>query len=115
MAARIHTSILSWGDDMRFYKEFDENGKLIAVGEGDALNGVDITKEEYEELLAQIEQAGVYAEMIYRGESTMDEVPEEWRETVQENVNWFVAELGPYDPDEISDEEAMDIITGVVG
>lgn len=97
---------------MRYFAEYDESGRLILIGAGDALNGVEITKEEYDELLAQIEQAGVYAEMIYRGESTMDDVPEKWRETVQENVNLLVAELGPYDPDEISDEEAMDIITG---
>lgn len=98
---------------MRYFAEYDETGRLIAIGAGDALNGVEITKEEYDELLAQIEQAGVYAEMIYHGESTMDDVPEKWRETVQENVNLLVAELGPYDPDEITDEEAINIIKGV--
>lgn len=98
---------------MRYFKEYDEKGGLICIGAGDALNGVEITQEEYEELLAQIEQAGVYAERIYRGEMSLDDVPEEWRENVQERVNWLVGEFGQYAPDEISDEEAMDIITGV--
>lgn len=98
---------------MRFYKEYDDKGRLIGIGAGDALNGVDITQEEYEALSAEIALNTERAEKIYRGEMSIEDVPEEWRENVQERVDRLVAELGPYDPEEITDEEAMDIITGV--
>lgn len=98
---------------MRFYKEYDENGKLIAIGCGDALNGIDISEEEYNALAEQIALNAESVEKIYRGEMSIEEVPEEWRENVQEQVDRLIAKLGPYDPEEITDEEAMDIITGV--
>lgn len=100
---------------MRYFAEYDEKGKLIAIGAGDALDGVDITKEEYEALEAEIAQKAELAEMVYRCEIAIGDVPEEWQADVQERVDEMIADIGPYDPDEISDEEAMDIIKGVVG
>ena len=98
---------------MRYFKEFDENGKLIAVGAGDAFDGVEITEEEYLVLEAEIIERALLADKLYHQEIAPDEVPAEWQEDVQAQVNEMIAEFGPYDPDEIGDDEALDIITGV--
>ena len=98
---------------MRYFAEYDENGKLIAIGAGDALNGVEITEEEYLALEAEIAEKAVLADRLYHQEITIDDVPPEWQNDVQERVDAMIAEYGPYDPDEISDEEALAIIQGV--
>ena len=98
---------------IRYFKEYDENGRLLAIGAGDALNGVDITKEEYDALAADIALASECAEKVYKGEMAIQDVPERLLDEVQMRVDEMTATLGPYDPDEISDAEALDIITGV--
>lgn len=102
---------------MRYFAEYDKNGKLIAIGAGDALNGVEITETEYNALAAEIEKKAVqvaeYVEKVYCGKIAIENVPAEWQEEVQAQVDAMIAELGPYDPDEISDSEALDIIKGV--
>lgn len=100
---------------MRYFAEYDEKGKLIAIGAGDALDGVDITKEEYEALEAEIAQKAELAERVYHCEIAIGDVPEEWQADVQEMVDERIAAEGEYDPDEISDDEALAIIQGVVG
>lgn len=97
---------------MRYYKEFDENGKLHSIGAGDALNGEEITQEEYETLLAEIQAKSEYAYKVYYCEITIDEVPEAYRADVQAEVDEIISIQGAYDPDEISDEEALAIILG---
>lgn len=85
---------------MRYFKEFDESGNLIAIGAGDALDGVDITREEYEALSAEFEakiQAEAEAERKAREEAERQE-----KETIATNA-----------ADEAS-QEAIDILTGAV-
>lgn len=53
-----------------------------------------------------------YAYKVYRGELSIEEVPEDKRETVQKIVNNKIARWGAFDKREISDREALDIITG---
>lgn len=98
---------------MRYFKEYDKTGRLILIGAGDALNGVDITKEEYDALAADIAFTSECVEGVYRGEMSIEDVPERLRAEVQRQVDEMTAAFGPYDPDEISDAEALDIITGV--
>lgn len=100
---------------MRYFAEYDGNGRLIAIGAGDALNGVEITEAEYLALEAEIAAKAEYAEKVYHGEIAIGDVPEEWRADVQEMVDERIAAEGEYDPDEISDDEALAIIQGVVG
>lgn len=102
---------------MRYFAEYDENGKLIAIGSGDAQNGVEISEAEYNALAAEISQDAArmteYIAKVYRNDITIADVPAEWQEDVRERVDAMIAEYGPYDPDEISDEEALAIIQGV--
>lgn len=53
-----------------------------------------------------------YAAQVYRGEITINEVPEELRETVQSIVDTKIARWGLYEERNLSDTEALDIITG---
>lgn len=48
---------------------------------------------------------------ICRGLATIDDVPAEWREDIQQRVEARLAESGAEDQ-EISPEEAMEIIVG---
>ena len=85
---------------MRHYAEYDEAGKLVAIGIG--LNGVEITEAEYNALLAEIREKAAYTEKLYAGEITIEGVPEAWREEVQANVDALKA----------ADEEAAQNISG---
>lgn len=85
---------------MRHYAEYDEAGKLVAIGIG--LNGVEITEAEYNALLSEIQEKAAYTEKLYAGEITADDVPEAWREEVQANVDALKA----------ADEEAAQNISG---
>ena len=85
---------------MRHYAEYDEAGKLVAIGIG--LNGVEITEAEYNALLSEIREKAAYTEKLYAGEITIEDVPEAWREEVQANVDALKA----------ADEEAAQNISG---
>lgn len=97
---------------MRYFKEYDEKGWISAIGAGDALNGIEITQEEYETLLVEIEAKMEYTDRLYRKEISIDDVPAEWQEEVQARVAGMIADAGPYDTTQISDSEAIRIITG---
>ena len=81
---------------MRYFKEFDENGNLVAIGAGDALNGETITQEEYEALLAEIE-AKMQAEA---------EAEQKAQEEAERQEQEAIAEAAA--------EEALAILTGVI-
>ena len=53
-----------------------------------------------------------YANKVYKGTLSLEEVPEELRETVQAVVDAKIAKWGKYEERDISDSEALDIITG---
>ena len=53
-----------------------------------------------------------YASQVYRGEISIDDVPEDKRQTVSDIVKNKIARWGAFDNREISDSEALDIITG---
>lgn len=68
----------------------------------------EITKEEY---LAVVGLSPVreYAEKVYRGRMSIEDVPEEHREKTRAVVDAKIARLGAY---EIPDTQALHIITG---
>lgn len=74
---------------MRHYAIYNETGKLIVIGIG--YGGVEITKEQYDALNAEIHEKAELAEKLYNGEITADDIPEEWREEIQQEVTSRVA------------------------
>ena len=95
---------------MRYYAKYDDNGKLIAIGTGSG--GTEITEAEYNELLTMIREKAALVDRVYNGEIGMDDVPAEWQEEIQRRVNERVAAEGAIEEQELSAEEAFDIIFG---
>lgn len=69
---------------MRYYAEYD-SGEVIAVGIG--FGGTEITEDEYNAALAEIEEKRLLADRLYAGEITIADVPEKWRAEVQQTVD----------------------------
>lgn len=95
---------------MKYYAKYDEKGNLIAVGKN--LIGVEITEDEYNALLSEIREKAALVDRLYSGEITLADVPEAWREEIQRRVDERIAAEGEAAAQDISAEEALDIILG---
>lgn len=95
---------------MRYYAQYSENGKLIAVGTGNS--GVEITETEYNALLQEIQEKAALVNKLYNGEITLADVPAEWQEEIERRVNERIAENGAAEEQDIPANEALDIILG---
>ena len=95
---------------MRYYAQYNESGKLLAIGTG--CGGIEITEEEYNRLLAEIRTKASLVNQLYNGEITISDVPTEWQEEIQRRVDERIAAEGEADEQDISAEEALDIILG---
>ena len=95
---------------MRYYAQYNDSGKLIAIGTGSG--GTEITEAEYNALLIEIREKAVLVEQLYNGEITIDDVPTEWQEEIQRRVNERIAAEGAAEEQDLSAEEALNIILG---
>ena len=95
---------------MRHYAQYNDSGKLIAIGTGNG--GTEITESEYNALLTEIREKAALVEQLYNGEITIDDVPTEWQEEIQRRVNERIAAEGAAEEQDLSAEEALDIILG---
>lgn len=95
---------------MRYYAQYNNYGKLIAIGTG--YGGTEITEAEYNALLAEIREKAALANKLYNGEITIDEVPADWQEEIQRRVDERIADEGTAEEQDISAEEALDILLG---
>ena len=95
---------------MRYYAQYDDSGALLAIGTGPG--GVEITEAEYTRLLAEIREKAALVDRLYSGEINLADVPEAWREEIQRRVDERIAAEGVAAEQDISAEEALDIILG---
>ena len=95
---------------MRYYVEYAEDGTLKAIGIGPG--GTEITQEQYETLLGEIEQKNDLTGKLYRGEITQAAVPEDWRAEIAAAVEKIIEEQGAYQGDEV--DHALAILRGDV-
>lgn len=95
---------------MRYYAQYNDFNTLIAIGTG--AGGTEITKEEYDRLLAEIRTKADLVNKLYSEEITLADVPEEWQEEIQRRVNERIEQQGALEEQDISAEEALDIILG---
>lgn len=97
---------------MRYYKMFDKNGKLVMIGIGDG--GEEITEAEYNALMAEMQAKWDYINKLADGKITAADVPAEWRTEVQAGAEAIIKarEEAANQPEEISAEEALDILLG---
>ena len=95
---------------MRYYGQCNESNTLIAIGTG--YGGTEITESEYNALLSEIREKTSLVNQLYNGEITIDDVPEGWQEEIQRRVDERIAAEGIAEEQDISAEEALDILLG---
>ena len=95
---------------MRYYAQYNASGKLLAIGTGNG--GTEITEAEYNALLSEIREKAALVDRLYSGEITIDDVPTEWQEEIQRRVNERIAAEGAAEEQDLSAEEALNIILG---
>lgn len=98
------------GNIMRYYAQYNDTGKLVAISTG--YGGEEITEAEYNALLAEIREKAALVNKLYGGEITIDAVPVDWQEEIQRRVNERIAAEGSAEEQDISAEEALDILLG---
>ena len=96
--------------NMRYYAQYNDSGNLIAIGTGPG--GTEITEAEYNALLAEIREKAALVDKLYSGEITIDEVPADWQEEIQRRVDERIAAEGIAEEQDISAEEALEILLG---
>ena len=94
---------------MRYYKQISDES-LLAIGTGPG--GTEITEAEYNVLLSEIREKAALVDKLYSGEITIDAVPTEWQEEIQRRVDERIAAEGTAEEQDISAEEALDILLG---
>lgn len=99
--------------EVRHYAQYNDSGKLIAIGTG--AGGVEITEAEYNDLLSMIREKAALVDKLYSGEITLADVPAEWQGEIQRRVDERIAFEGEADQQELSAEEALEIILGGEG
>lgn len=97
---------------MRYYAQYNEFGKLIAIGTGNG--GTEITEEEYNTLLSEIREKAWLVDALYNDEITLSDVPPEWQEGIQRRVNERIEMMGKMEEQPISSEEFYSMIEGVL-
>ena len=70
---------------MRYYAKYNDSGDIILIGTG--YGGTEITEAEYNRLLSEIREKADYTDKLYNNEITIDDVPTEWREEIQQRVD----------------------------
>lgn len=98
---------------MRYYAQYNDSGALLAIGTGPG--GTEITEAEYNALLSEIREKAALVDKLYSGEITIDDVPTDWQEEIQRRVDERIAAEGAAEEQDISAEEALDIILGGEG
>ena len=95
---------------MRYYAQYNNSGALLAIGTG--YGGTEITEAEYNALLSEIREKADLVDKLYSGEITIDDVPVDWQEEIQRRVDERIAAEGSAEEQDISAEEALDILLG---
>ncbi len=97
---------------MRYYAQYNDSGKLIAIGTG--YGGTEITEAEYNALLAEIREKAALVGKLYSGEITLDEVPADWQEEIQRRVNERITADGEAAEQPVSGDEFLSMIEEVL-
>ena len=95
---------------MRYYAQYNANGKLTAIGTGPG--GTEITESEYNHLLSEIREKASLVNQLYNGEIAIADVPADWRAEIQRRVEERIAAEAAAEEQDIPAEEALDIILG---
>lgn len=95
---------------MRYYAQYNESGELFAIGTD--CGGNEITEAEYNRLLIEIRQKAGLVDQLYNNEITISDIQVEWQEEIQRRVDERIEAEEEAEDQDISAEEALDIILG---
>ena len=95
---------------MRHYALYDNKNNLVAIGTG--YGGTEITGSEYNMLLSEVRDKATLVNKLYSGEISIDAVPDKWQEEIQRRVDERIAAEGSAEEQDISAEEALEILLG---
>ena len=98
---------------MKFFAMY-EDGELKEIGKiyENSATDFEITESEYNALLSEIREKAALVDRLYSGEITIADVPTDWQEEIQRRVDERIAAEGSAEEQDISAEEALDIILG---
>ena len=94
---------------MKYFAQY-ENAIFTAIGTGHG--GTEITETEYNTLLSEIREKAALVDKLYNGEIIIDAVPADWQEEIQRRVDERIAAEGSAQEQDISAEEALNILLG---
>ena len=97
---------------MRYYAQYNESNKLIAIGTGYC--GIEITEEEYNTLLTEIREKALLVDQLYSNEITLSDVPTEWQEEIQRRVDERIAAEETAEQQPISSDEFYSMLEEVL-
>lgn len=97
---------------MRHYAQYNDSGKLLAIGTGSG--GTEITESEYNALLTEIREKSALVYQLYNSEITIDAVPSEWQEEIQNRVDERITAEGESYEQPVSGDEFMTMLEGVL-
>ena len=99
---------------MRYYCERTESGAvgLLYTSKSCVSSANEITLEEYKSILDEIREKAALVDKLYSGVITLADVPTAWQEEIQRRVDERIAAEGEAAEQDISAEEALDIILG---
>lgn len=97
---------------MRYYAQYNENNKLIAIGIG--FGGTEITEAEYNTLLAEIIEKASLVDKLYNEEITIVDIPAEWQEEIQRRVNERIEAEGLAEEKDIPTDEFYSMLEEVL-
>ena len=95
---------------VRYYAQYSEDKKILSIGTGSGCT--EISEAEYNTLLAEIREKAALVDRLYSGEITIADVPEAWREEIQRRVEEQIAAEEAAEEQDISAEEALEILLG---
>lgn len=95
---------------MRYFKKSNDCGMIIFIGTGPG--GTEITEAEYTALLTEIREKASLVDRMYSGEITIEDVTADWQEEIQRRVDERIAAEGSAEEQDISAEEALEILLG---
>lgn len=97
---------------MKYFAQYDSEGTLLVVGTN--IGGTEITKEEYEKLVAIIKEKNVLEDKLCKGEITISDVPAEWQEEIARRVDDRIASKEQSaDSDEATIDDYINALTKV--
>lgn len=97
---------------MRYYEQYNDSGKLIAIGTGPG--GTEITEAEYNVLLYEIREKAALVNKLYNGEITIDDVPTDWQEEIQRRVDERITADGEAAEQPVSGDEFLAMMEEVL-